>query len=130
MAVAGEQPAAQWPGMDEVRRHREAGPSVWRWASTDDGENPEVVLAQAGGIPTVETPAAADLLRRDLPGARIRFVNPLDLCAPAPPEPERRPHGLDEADRPTCSGRTLPSRWTSTATRRLDEAVPLPVAPR
>ncbi|WP_336320518.1 phosphoketolase family protein [Streptomyces lavendofoliae] len=95
VVVAGKQPAAQWLGLDDARRHCEAGASVWRWASTDDGEDAEVVLACAGGIPTVETLAAADMLRRDLPGARVRVVNIVDLCALA--TPDRHPHGLHEA---------------------------------
>ncbi|MFJ3582250.1 phosphoketolase [Streptomyces sp. NPDC090127] len=95
VVVAGKQPAAQWLGPDDARRHCEAGASVWRWASHDHGEDAEVVLACAGGIPTVETLAAADMLRRDLPDARVRVVNIVDLCALA--TPERHPHGMHEA---------------------------------
>ncbi len=96
VVVAGKQPAAQWLDLDAARRHCAAGASTWRWASTHDGEDPDLILACAGGIPTVETLAAADLLRRDLPGVRLRVVNVIDLCALAPPR--RHPHGLHEAD--------------------------------
>ncbi|MFD9335067.1 phosphoketolase [Streptomyces sp. NPDC060028] len=90
--VAGKHDAAQWLGLDAARAHCRAGASAWQWAGTHEGEAPEVVLACAGGIPTVESLAAADLLRRDLPEARIRFVNVVDLCALAPPD--RHPHGM------------------------------------
>ncbi|WP_244258360.1 hypothetical protein [Streptomyces sp. Tu 2975] len=106
LVVAGKQPAAQWLTLDEARTHCEAGASVWRWASTDDGEDPELVLACAGGIPTVETLAAAELLRRDLPQARIRVVNIVDLCTLAPPD--RHPHGMTEADFDALFGTELP----------------------
>ncbi|MEU8465294.1 phosphoketolase family protein [Streptomyces sp. NPDC029003] len=94
VVVAGKHEAAQWLGLDAARAHCRAGASVWEWASSDGGGAPEVVLACAGGIPTVESLAAADLLRRDLPGAAIRFVNVVDLCALA--LPERHPHGMPE----------------------------------
>ncbi|MEO3750958.1 phosphoketolase family protein [Streptomyces sp. B6B3] len=96
VVVAGKQPAPQWLDLDAARRHCAAGASTWRWASTYDGEDPDLVLACAGGIPTVETLAAADLLRRDLPGVRLRVVNIVDLCALA--TPRRHPHGMHEAD--------------------------------
>ncbi|MGK5501561.1 phosphoketolase, partial [Streptomyces sp. URMC 125] len=66
LVAAGKHPAAQWLDLDAARRHCAAGASTWRWASTNDGEDPELVLACAGGIPTVETLAAAHLLRGDL----------------------------------------------------------------
>lgn len=94
VVVAGKHDAAQWLDLDAARAHCRAGASVWDWASTGGGEDPEVVLACAGGIPTTESLAAADLLRRDLPEAGIRFVNVVDLCALAPPD--RHPRGLPE----------------------------------
>ncbi|GGW37824.1 phosphoketolase family protein [Streptomyces xantholiticus] len=106
LVVAGKHPAAQWLGLDEARRHCEAGASVWRWASSDEGRDPELVLACAGGIPTVETLAAAELLRRDLPEARIRVVNIVDLCTLAPPD--RHPHGMPDADFDALFGTDLP----------------------
>ncbi|MEV3993739.1 phosphoketolase family protein [Streptomyces sp. NPDC049837] len=96
LVVAGKHTAAQWLDLADARRHCAAGASTWRWASTHDGEDPEVILACAGGIPTVETLAAADLLRRDLPDARVRVVNVVDLCVLAPPD--RHPHGMADAD--------------------------------
>ncbi|GAA3934123.1 phosphoketolase family protein [Streptomyces gulbargensis] len=120
LVVAGKHPAAQWLGLEEARRHCAAGASVWRWASTglrgsggekdrggaeaDDGA--EVVLACAGGIPTVETLAAARMLRRDLPGVRLRVVNVVDLCSLAPPG--RHPHGMPDADFEELFGRDTP----------------------
>ncbi|MFD3328444.1 phosphoketolase family protein [Streptomyces sp. NPDC058701] len=94
IVVAGKHEAAQWLDLDAARAHCRAGASVWPWASTHDGDDPEVVLACAGGIPTVESLAAAELLRRDLPEARVRFVNVVDLCRLAPPD--RHPRGMDE----------------------------------
>ncbi|MFC5904048.1 hypothetical protein [Streptomyces zhihengii] len=94
--MAGMHSAAQWLGLDEARRHCAAGTPVWPWASTGAGNDaPEVVLACAGGIPTAETPAAEQLLRRDLPDARVRIMNVVDLCSLAPPD--RHPHGLADA---------------------------------
>ncbi|GGR63851.1 phosphoketolase [Streptomyces roseolus] len=90
--VAGKHDAAQWLGLDAARAHCRAGASAWTWAGTVDDGPAEAVLACAGGIPTVESLAAADLLRRDLPDARIRFVNIVDLCALAPPD--RHPQGM------------------------------------
>ncbi|MGW6986904.1 phosphoketolase family protein [Streptomyces sp. NPDC054946] len=92
--VAGKHDAAQWLGLDAARAHCRAGASEWAWAGTVGNRPPEAVLACAGGIPTVESLAAADLLRRDLPDARIRFVNIVDLCALAPPG--RHPHGMPD----------------------------------
>ncbi|MFF9340529.1 phosphoketolase family protein [Streptomyces sp. NPDC014773] len=90
--VAGKHDAAQWLDLDAAREHCRAGASAWAWAGTAGDGPAEAVLACAGGIPTVESLAAADLLRRDLPDARIRFVNIVDLCALAPPD--RHPHGM------------------------------------
>ncbi|MGW4510002.1 phosphoketolase family protein [Streptomyces sp. NPDC004436] len=92
--VAGKHDAAQWLGLDAAREHCRAGASAWAWAGTTGSRPPEAVLACAGGIPTVESLAAADLLRRDLPDARIRFVNIVDLCALAPPG--RHPRGMPD----------------------------------
>ncbi|MCT4353549.1 phosphoketolase family protein [Streptomyces sp. Je 1-79] len=106
LVVAGKHPAAQWLGLEEARRHCAAGASVWRWASTYEGEEPEVVLACAGGIPTVETLAAADMLRQDLPEARVRLVNVVDLCSLAPPG--LHPHGMSDAEFTALFGRSTP----------------------
>ncbi|MFE5941537.1 phosphoketolase family protein [Streptomyces sp. NPDC056480] len=90
--VAGKHDAAQWLDLDAARAHCQAGASTWTWAGTTDDRPAEAVLACAGGIPTVESLAAAHLLRRDLPDARLRFVNIVDLCALA--LPDRHPHGM------------------------------------
>ncbi|MGW7313507.1 phosphoketolase family protein [Streptomyces sp. NPDC054854] len=106
VVVAGKHDAAQWLDLDAARAHCRAGASVWEWASTHPGHDPEVVLACAGGIPTVESLAAAALLRRDLPEARIRFVNVVDLCALAPPD--RHPHGMPDDDFSALFGEGTP----------------------
>ncbi len=77
--VAGKQPAPQWLTMDEAIQHCEAGLGIWRWAGTEDGLKPDIVMACAGDVPTMETLAAVDLLRQSLPHLRIRVVNVVDL---------------------------------------------------
>jgi xylulose-5-phosphate/fructose-6-phosphate phosphoketolase len=79
LVVATKQPLPQWLTMDEAKAHASAGVSIWRWASTDDGIDPDVVMAAAGMVPTMETLAAIDLLRTDVPNLRIRMVNVMDL---------------------------------------------------
>jgi len=95
--VAGKQPAPQWLTMQEAEDHCEAGIGIWEWAGTEaaDGE-PDVVLACAGDVPTLETLAAVDLLRQALPGLKIRVVNVVDLMALQPSN--RHPHGLPDRD--------------------------------
>src|SRR5687768_3207111 len=73
--VAGKQPAPQWLSLDAAVKHAAAGASLWDWASNDRGGEPDVVLACAGDVPTLETLAAADLLRQHLPELRVRVVN-------------------------------------------------------
>jgi xylulose-5-phosphate/fructose-6-phosphate phosphoketolase len=92
--VAGKQPALDWLSMDDAVLHCTRGIGIWDWASTDDGDSPDVVLACAGDIPTLETLAAADLLRRHFPDLRVRVVNVVDLMRL---EPEH-PHGLSDAE--------------------------------
>ena len=92
LTVASKQQMPQWLGLDEARSHLERGASVWNWAGTE-GE-PDIVLACAGDVPTKETLAAAELLRRDLPELRFRVVNVAKLLALDP----AHEHGLsDEA---------------------------------
>ena len=79
LVVATKQPLPQWLTMEQARSHASAGVSIWRWASTDEGVDPDVVLASAGMVPTNEILAAADLLRQDVPGLRVRVVNVMDL---------------------------------------------------
>ncbi|MFE3610006.1 phosphoketolase family protein [Streptomyces goshikiensis] len=105
--VAGKHDAPQWLDLDAARDHCRAGASEWTWAGTAaEGGDPEVVLACAGGIPTVESLAAADLLRRDLPDASIRFVNIVDLCSLAPAD--RHPHGMPDGQFRALFGEETP----------------------
>jgi len=96
--VAGKQPAPQWLDMDAAVKHCTTGVGIWKWASTDEGRDPDVVLACAGDVPTLETLAAVSLLREHLPKLRVRVVNVVDLMTLQPSE--EHPHGLsnDEFD--------------------------------
>ncbi len=94
VVVAGKQPALQYLSMEEAVRHCERGLGIWDWASTDDGQSPDVVLACAGDAPTLEVLAAADLLRRFLPGLKVRVVNVVDLMRLQPDS--EHPHGLGD----------------------------------
>ena len=95
--VAGKQPSAQWLDMESAIAHCEAGMGEWRWAgTTPPGEEPDVVMACAGDVPTLETLAAVDLLRGYLPDLRIRVVNVVDLMALQ--TQEQHPHGKSEED--------------------------------
>jgi len=93
--VAGKQPALQYLSMDEAVWHCARGIGIWEWASNDDG-NPDVVLACAGDIPTLETLAAAALLRAHLPELRVRVINVVDLMRLQPAS--EHPHGLPDAE--------------------------------
>lgn len=94
LVIAGKQPMPQWLSREEAKEHCRVGVSVWRWASTNDGEDPELLLACAGDNLTLETMAAADILRREAPEWRIRVVNLTDLLVLG--IPQKYPHGLDE----------------------------------
>ncbi len=93
--VAGKQPQPQYLDMDAAIKHCTAGVSIWEWASSDDGLEPDVVMACAGDVPTEEILAATDLLRRHLPELRVRLVNVVDLMK-LQPESEH-PHGLSDS---------------------------------
>ena len=93
--VAGKQPALQYLDMESAIEHCTTGIGIWEWASTDNGVEPDVVMACCGDIPTLETLAAVDILRRDLPDLKIRVVNVVDLMVLQPST--EHPHGL--ADR-------------------------------
>jgi len=94
--VAGKAPAPQWLTMEEAKTHCDAGISAWSFASNvTAGQTPDIVMAAAGDVPTIEALAAVDLLRTALPELRIRFINVVDLMALEPKE--RYPHGLEEA---------------------------------
>lgn len=103
VVVASKQPYPQWLDLEAAEEHFRAGAGVWDWASQED---PEVVLACAGTVPTMETLAAAWLLRRHAPDLRVRVVNIVDLLALAPPD--RHPHGMDGADFTATFGENLP----------------------
>jgi xylulose-5-phosphate/fructose-6-phosphate phosphoketolase len=93
--VAGKQPALQWLDVTAAEAHCEAGLGVWEWASTESGRDPDVVIACAGDVPTLEALAATALLREHVPTLRVRFVNVVDLMT-LQPELEH-PHGLSDA---------------------------------
>ena len=92
--VAGKQPQLQWLDMEAAVRHCSAGIGIWTWASSDQDWEPDVVMACAGDVPTLETLAAISLLREHLPDLRIRMVNVVDLMTLRPPE--EHPNGLDD----------------------------------
>ena len=92
--VAGKHPEAQYLDMDAAIKHCTAGVSIWEWASSDDGLEPDVVMACAGDVPTEEILAATDLLRRHLPELRVRVVNVVDLMKLQPDT--EHPHGLSD----------------------------------
>jgi xylulose-5-phosphate/fructose-6-phosphate phosphoketolase len=95
--VAGKQPAPQWLTIDEAVKHCDVGIGIWDWASNDpDGSEPDVVMACAGDVPTQETIAAVDLLRKHLPELKIRVVNVVDLMTLQPKE--QHPHGISDAE--------------------------------
>jgi xylulose-5-phosphate/fructose-6-phosphate phosphoketolase len=94
--VAGKQPALQWLDMEAAIRHCTAGVGIWDWASNDQGAEPDVVMACAGDVPTLETLAAVDFLRRNLPELRIRVVNVVDLMTLQPSS--EHPHGLADKE--------------------------------
>ncbi len=94
--VAAKQPSLNWLGMHDAVLHCTRGLGIWDWASTDDDGEPDVVLACAGDVPTLETLAAAALLRQHLPDLKVRLVNVVDLMR-LQPEVEH-PHGLSDRD--------------------------------
>jgi len=95
LIIAGKQPAPNWMDMDAAVQHCTAGLGAWKWASNDDGD-PEVVMACAGDVPALETLAAVQLLREELPGLRVRVVNVVDLMALQPVS--EHPHGVSDED--------------------------------
>ncbi|RZU74303.1 xylulose-5-phosphate/fructose-6-phosphate phosphoketolase [Micromonospora kangleipakensis] len=106
VVVAGKQPAPNWLSMDEAIQHARRGLGIWDWASTDQGAEPDVVLACAGDVPTLETLAAADMLRQHLPQLRVRVVNVVDLMRLQPPS--EHPHGLPDFEFDTIFTRDKP----------------------
>ncbi|MFJ2229605.1 phosphoketolase family protein [Streptomyces halstedii] len=97
VVVAGKQPSFDWLTLDQARAHCARGAGMWEWAGTEDGSRePDVVLACAGDVPTLETMAAAGLLRRHLPELAVRVVNVVDMARLLPRE--EHPHGMPDAE--------------------------------
>ncbi len=104
--VAGKQPAPQFLGMDAAISHCAKGLGIWEWASNDQGGEPDVVMACAGDVPTLETLAAVDLLRRYFPELKVRVVNVVDLMTLQPAS--EHPHGLSDREFDTIFGADRP----------------------
>ncbi len=97
VVVAGKQPNPNWLTMEEAVKHCARGLGIWDWAGTEEvGADPDVVLAAAGDIPTIEVLAAADILRREVPDLRVRVVNVVDLMRLQ--DDSEHPHGLTQRD--------------------------------
>ncbi|MEU7922188.1 phosphoketolase family protein [Micromonospora zamorensis] len=96
VVVAGKQPSPNWLTMTEAIQHTRRGLGIWDWASNDDGSEPDVVLACCGDVPTLETLAAAELLRQHLPELKVRLVNVVDLMRLQPDT--EHPHGLPDKE--------------------------------
>jgi xylulose-5-phosphate/fructose-6-phosphate phosphoketolase len=94
--VAGKQPQPQWLDMEAAIKHCTAGIGIWEWASNDRGGEPDVVMACAGDVPTVETLAAVEMLRELAPDLKIRVINVVDLMTLQPKE--EHPHGLSNTE--------------------------------
>jgi xylulose-5-phosphate/fructose-6-phosphate phosphoketolase len=94
--VAGKQPSLQFLEMEAAIEHCTNGIGIWSWASTDQKCEPDVVMASAGDVPTLEALAAVDLLRQNFPDIKIRFVNVVDLMTLQPPS--EHPHGISDRD--------------------------------
>ncbi len=104
--VAGKQPQPQFLTMEAAIKHCEAGVGIWEWASNDRGSEPDVVMACAGDVPTLETLAAVSMLREFFPELKVRLVNVVDLMT-LQPESEH-PHGLSDGDFDTIFTRDKP----------------------
>ena len=94
--VAGKHPAPQWLDRDAALKHCTAGVGIWEWASNDRGSEPDVVMACAGDVPTLETLAAVQFLREHILGLKIRVINIVDLMKLQPPS--EHPHGMSDND--------------------------------
>jgi xylulose-5-phosphate/fructose-6-phosphate phosphoketolase len=94
--VAGKQPSPQWLDMEAAIKHSTAGIGIWEWASNDQDDEPDVVMACAGDVPTLETLAAVELLNCHFPDLKIRVINVVDLMTLPPPG--EHPHGLSDKD--------------------------------
>jgi xylulose-5-phosphate/fructose-6-phosphate phosphoketolase len=94
--VAGKQPSPQWLDMESAVKHCAAGLGIWKWASNDEGSEPDVVMACAGDVPTMETLAAVEMLRQHFPELKIRVINVVDLMTLQPQS--EHPQGLSDRD--------------------------------
>lgn len=96
LVIATKQPLPQWLSMPEASAHNDAGASIWPWAGHGDADAPDVVLAAAGNVPTIEALAAAKILREEIPGLSVRVVNVVDLLTLD--SVAGHPHRLDDAE--------------------------------
>jgi xylulose-5-phosphate/fructose-6-phosphate phosphoketolase len=106
VVVAGKQPAPQWLTMDQAIKHCTAGLGIWEWASNDKGGEPDVVMACCGDVPTIETLAAVQILRKSVPQLKIRVINVVNLMTLLPKE--EHPHGLSDSDFDVLFTKTKP----------------------
>lgn len=96
LTICGKHPSPQWLSIEEATVHCNRGISIWEWASTDEGDDPDVVMACAGDVPTLETLAAVSILKKHLPKLKIRVVNIVDLMRLQPDN--EHPHGMSDLD--------------------------------
>jgi xylulose-5-phosphate/fructose-6-phosphate phosphoketolase len=96
VVIAGKQPALQYLDIDAAMTHCAAGIGIWQWASNDDNAEPDVVMACAGDVPTLETLAAVDILRQRFPDLKVRVINVVDLMTLQPQS--EHPHGLSDKE--------------------------------
>jgi xylulose-5-phosphate/fructose-6-phosphate phosphoketolase len=96
VVVAGKHPAPQWLSIEAARKHCTEGAGIWQWASNDQQGEPDLVMACAGDVPTLETLAAVSILREHLPKLKIRVVNVVDLMKLQPVS--EHPHGMTDYD--------------------------------
>jgi xylulose-5-phosphate/fructose-6-phosphate phosphoketolase len=96
VVTTGKHPAPQWLTMAQAVTHCAAGIGIWRWASSEQGEDPDVVMACCGDVPTLEALAAVAILREHCPELRVRVVNVVDLMRLQPAS--EHPHGLSDQD--------------------------------
>jgi len=96
VVIAGKHPAPQWLSIDAAAAHCKQGIGIWQWAGNDDNSDPDIIMACAGDVPTLETLAAVSILRRHLPELKIRVVNVVDLMKLQPAS--EHSHGLNDTD--------------------------------
>lgn len=96
LTICGKHDSPQWLTMEQAAEHCTTGIGIWEWASNDKGEEPDIVIASAGDIPTIETLAATEILRTRLPDLRVRYINVVDLMRMQPDT--EHPHGLSDSE--------------------------------